>query len=75
MRQVLSLSFPKNTTQEVKKMAKKRGFNSLSAYIKYLVELDKDLISELELLNSIKQARKEYGEGKSVKAKSIAGLL
>ncbi len=75
MRQVLSLSFPEKTTKEVKGLAKRRGFASLSSYIKYLIELDKDLISETELLGSIKEARKEYREGKSVKAKSIAELV
>ena len=75
MRQVLSLSFPEKTTNEVKSLAKRRGFASLSAYIKYLVELDKDLISETELLSSVKEARREYRTGKSIKAKSIAELL
>jgi len=75
MRQVLSLSFPEKMTKEVKCLAKRRGFDSLSSYFKYLVELDKDLISEAELLSSIKEARRDYREGKSIKAKSIAELL
>jgi len=75
MRQVLSLSFPEKTTKEVKILAKRRGFASLSSYIKYLVELDKDLISETELLGSIKDARREYKEGNSIKVKSMAELL
>jgi|AntAceMinimDraft_17_1070374.scaffolds.fasta_scaffold36179_2 Arc/MetJ-type ribon-helix-helix transcriptional regulator len=75
MRQVLSLSFPEKTTKEVKILAKKRGFASLSSYIKYLVELDKDLISETELLKSIRESRKEYREGKSIKVESIAELI
>ena len=75
MRQVLSLSFPEKMTKEVKNLAKRRGFDSLSSYIKYLVELDKELISETELLASVKEARREYRAGKAVKAKSIAELL
>ena len=75
MRQVLSLSFPEKTTKEVKILAKERGFASLSSYIKYLVELDKDLISETELLKSIRESRKEYREGKSIKVESIAELI
>ena len=75
MRQVLSLSFPEETTKEVKILAKRRGFSSLSSYIKYLVESDKDLISATELLSSVKEAREEYKEGKSIKAKSTAELL
>ena len=75
MRQVLSLSLPQKTTKEIKKSAKQRGFDSVSGYIKYLFELDKDLISETELLNSIKSARKEYKEGEAIKAKSLAELI
>ena len=75
MRKVLSLSLPEQITKEIKKSSKQRGFASVSAYIKYLFELDKDLISEQELLSSIKEARQDYQQGKSVKAKSIADLL
>lgn len=75
MRQVLSLSLSEQITKEIKKNSKQRGFKSVSSYIKYLFELDKNLISENELLNSIKVARKEYKQGKSIKANSIADLL
>lgn len=75
MRQVLSLSLPPQTTVEIKKSAKQRGFDSVSGYVKYLFDLDKDLISETELLGSIKSARKEYKEGKAIKAKSLADLV
>lgn len=75
MRQVLSLSLPQQTTIEIKKSAKQRGFASVSGYIKYLFDLDQDLISETELLNSIKSARQEYKEGRAIKAKSLIDLL
>lgn len=75
MRQVLSLSLPKKTTKEIKKNAKIRGFDSVSGYVKYLFDLDKDLISEKELMNSIKSARDEYKKGKTVKTKSLADLV
>jgi len=75
MRQVLSLSLPQQTTKEIKKSAKQRGFDSVSGYIKYLFDLDKDLISETELLSSIKSARKEYKEGKAIKVKSLTELV
>jgi Arc/MetJ-type ribon-helix-helix transcriptional regulator len=75
MRQILSLSLPEQTTKELKKIAKQRGFDSVSSYVKYLFYLDKDLISETELLSSIKSARKEYKEGKIIKAKSLAELV
>jgi hypothetical protein len=75
MRQVLSLSLSEQITKEIKISSKQRGFNSVSAYVKYLFELDKNLISEKELLSAVKEARKEYQNGKTVKAKSIADLL
>jgi hypothetical protein len=75
MRQVLSLSLPEQITKEIKSSSKKRGFSSVSGYVKYLFELDKNLISEKELLRSVKEARREYKNGKTVKAKSIADLL
>lgn len=75
MRQVLSLSLPQKTTIEIKKSAKQRGFDSVSGYVKYLFDLDKDLISETELLSSIKSARKEYKEGKAIRAKTLAELI
>ena len=74
MRQVLSLSLPEQTTKEIKASSAQRGFSSVSAYVKYLFELDKNLISEKDLLSSIKEARREYKQGKTIKAKSIADL-
>ncbi len=75
MRQVLSLSLPLQITKEIKKSATQRGFTSVSGYIKYLFECDKDLISEKELLVDVKQAERDYRNGKCVKANSIAEAL
>ena len=75
MRQVLSLSLPEKITKEIKKSSKQRGFSSVSGYVKYLFELDQNLISENELLKSVKESREEYKQGKTVKAKSMANLL
>ena len=75
MRQVLSLSLPQGATKEIKSLSKKRGFDSVSAYVKYLITLDKDLISEAELLEDIRLGQKEYKQGKTVVAKSMAELL
>jgi Arc/MetJ-type ribon-helix-helix transcriptional regulator len=75
MRQVLSLSISQKEAKDVKSLAKKRGFSSMSAYIKCLIELDKDLIPEKELLETIKVSKKEYKEGKSISANSIKDLL
>jgi hypothetical protein len=45
MRQVLSLSLSQKITKDIKKTAKIRGFDTVSGYVKYLFDLDKDLIS------------------------------
>lgn len=75
MRQVLSLSLPPTTAKKIKSLAKQRGYKSVSGYIKHLIELDEDLISEKELMQSIREARLEYKNGKTVKADSLAELL
>ena len=75
MRQVTSLSLPATITKNLKSLAKKRGFASVSEYIKNLIDLDSDLISADSLLASAKAAEKEYQSGRSIKAKSLADLL
>lgn len=75
MRQVLSLSLPEQSTKQIKILSKKRGFSSVSSYIKHLIDLDKNLITSTELIRSVKDARKEYKNGTIVKAKSIADLV
>ena len=76
MRQVLSMSLPLQTAQVIKKLAKKRGFDSVSAYIKYLVREDEDdLISADELLKIVEEGDREYERGETIKADSIADLL
>lgn len=75
MRQVLSLSLPASDVRQIKNLTKKRGYNSVSSYIKYLFKEDSDLISEAELLKAVRAARKEYRAGKLIKAQSLADLV
>ncbi len=75
MRHVTSLSLPARDSEAIKKQAKQRGFKSLSAYVKHLVELDKEIISEKELLRNVRETRKEYRAGKSIKADSISPMV
>jgi Arc/MetJ-type ribon-helix-helix transcriptional regulator len=75
MREVLSISLPSQTMATIKQKTQKRGFNSVSEYIKHLLALDEDLISESELLKSVRLARAEYKKDKAIKANSIAELL
>jgi len=75
MRQVLSISLPSRTLTAIKRKTKIRGFESVSEYVKHLLDLDEDLISEEELWKTVKQARQEYRKDKVIKAKSMAHLL
>ena len=75
MRKVLSISITDTLEKEIKKRTKKRGFNSVSDYIKSLLVVDEDLISEEELLEDIKSGQEDYKKGRVIKAKSIADLF
>ncbi|MCK5320900.1 hypothetical protein KAJ61_05960 [Candidatus Parcubacteria bacterium] len=76
MRQVLSISLQENIIKDIKKRVKNGCFKSVSEYFKYLFKMDtEDVISEKELMKDIIQARKEYKEGKTIKANSLADLL
>ncbi|MEA2064845.1 MAG: hypothetical protein U9O66_00930 [Patescibacteria group bacterium] len=75
MRQILSVSLPSQTIQFIKKRVKQQKFDSVSGYIKYLLELDNNLISEKELLKSIKEARQDYRKGKLKILKSLKDLM
>ena len=75
MRQVLSISLPAVTIKSIKSLSKKRGFASVSDYLKRLIDEDKDIISADDLLLIAKEAQKEYEEGRSIKATSMADLL
>ena len=75
MREILTLSLPAQTKNLIKKKAINKGFTSVSGYIKYLIKLDDDLISEETLMKDIKQARKEYKEGKLKTLKSLNDLM
>lgn len=59
----------------VKKRVQKYGFASLSEYIRFLLELDEELISPAELLAMSKRADREYKAGKLKKLSSLEELL
>lgn len=75
MRKVLSISISDELEKEIKQRTKERGFNSVSDYIKSLLVVDEDLISEEELLEDIRSGQEDYKKGKVIKAKSIADLI
>jgi len=75
MRTVLNLSLPPKAAEGIKKRAKKRGFASTSGYIRFLLDLDDELISPVELLKMAKRADRDYKKGKLIQADSLAELL
>ncbi|MDO9399467.1 MAG: hypothetical protein Q7T79_02175 [bacterium] len=76
MRQVISVSLPENIAKKLKNYIKHSSFASISEYFKYLFEADSsNIISEKELMSAIIESRKEYKNGKTIKANSIVDLL
>lgn len=73
MRSVLSVSLPAWTKKEIEDRAQKTNL-SVSAYIIRVIEFEKSLISEDELLKMAKKAKKDYLAGKTKKLKSLADL-
>ena len=75
MRHVFTISLPAAAAQQVKTVAKRRGYASLSAYIHNLLKADEDLISETALLQAVRHSRQEYRRGKAIRARSMADLV
>ena len=74
MRSILSVSLPADKKKEIEERAKKAN-KSTSSYIMYVVELEKQLISEDELVKMSKKAEKDYKSGKTKKLKNLADLM
>ncbi|MBU0981814.1 hypothetical protein KKC94_03930 [Patescibacteria group bacterium] len=74
MRAVLSISLPIEKKKEIEERAKKMN-QSTSAYIIRVLELEKSLISEDELLRMAKKAEKDYKAGKTKKLGSLTDLM
>lgn len=75
MRQIISLSLPAKQAVTMKKLSIQRGYDNVSQYIANLIAMDADLITEAELLQSVREARAEYNNGTVVHAKSLDELL
>lgn len=66
---------PPNIALAVRERAKKHGFETVSEYVRFLLNLDTDLISPQDLLAMSKRADREYRTGKLKKLNSLAELL
>ncbi len=75
MRKILSLSFQPEILKKIKENTKKYGFKSISSYFKYLISMDDDLITEDEILEGAKEAKRDYKNGKLLEANSLDDLL
>ncbi len=76
MRTTISISCSPTDATKIKKLAKCRGFQTTSDYVRYLLnEDDVDLLQEEELLRLSRSADKLHKSGKLVKADSLADLI
>lgn len=74
MRSVLSISLPEEKKKELQERARKIN-KTTSEYFLYIMELEKSLISEDELLLMSKNAKKDYKLGKTKKLASLKSLI
>jgi uncharacterized protein involved in tolerance to divalent cations len=71
---VLTISIPEKKKKEVIRRAKKSG-KTVSAYIISVLDWEEKLISEDELVEMIKEAKKEHREGKTKLLRSHKDLM
>ena len=74
MRSILSISLPASIKKEIEKRAKKAN-QTTSSYIIRVMNLEKSLISEEELVKMAAQAEKDYKSGKTKKLASLKDLI
>lgn len=74
MRSILSISLPKEKKLEIEERAKKAN-QTTSSYIIRIIELEKTLIPEEELIKMAAKAEKDYKAGKTKKLTSLADLI
>jgi len=75
MRQIVSLSLSKKQVAALRKLSVQRGYKNVSQYVADLIDMDSDVITEAELLRSVKEADAEYKAGKAIHANSLLELL
>lgn len=76
MRVILSISMPEKEKKKIEERARAMG-KTVSGYVLYAVKMeqDSDLISEDELVKSLREAEKEYKTGKMRTVKSLDELM
>lgn len=74
MRSIITISVSPQKKKAIEKRAKRMG-KTTSAYVLNALELEKQLISEDELLEMAKTAEKEFKTGKTKKLSSLQDLM
>lgn len=76
MRTTISVSLPPRDAQKTRALARRRGFENMSDYVRFLLSADDvDLISEDEILRRSASVDVLQKRGNLVKAASMAELL
>ncbi len=75
MRRILSVSLPNELAQYVEKQVKKRKFPSVSEYVRHAIGLERNMITEDELLERGKEALAAHKAGKTKILRSLEDLL
>jgi Arc/MetJ-type ribon-helix-helix transcriptional regulator len=70
MRTILNISLPEVTVLEIKQSVKKKGFASVSEYVRHLVREEK----ERELTKRVLQSRIGFEQGKGKVLRSLKNL-
>ena len=71
MRQILNISLPMSMVKTIKKEVKEGGFATVSEFIRHLVRL----YNTDKLARELKEAHKEFEEGKAMELKSLEDLM
>lgn len=74
MRSILSISLPAEKKKELEKRAKQSN-KTVSGYIVQILELEKSLISEDEIIAKAQKAEKDYKTGKTKKLTGLSDLM
>lgn len=76
MRTTISIAVTPREVEKTKRLARKRGFPTVSGYFRFLLAQDDvDLISEAELIRRSAEADRLRRGGKLIAAKSMSELL
>ena len=76
MRTTISIPVSPQVAIKTRRLARKRGFPSVSEYVRFLLETDEeDLISVKEVLRISKEAHRLHKAGKLLEIQSLKDLL